>query len=63
MATVIAGIRPSDEVTHAFVVFQRRTLENEEPRLPATKVFASLGEIAFLVASLHDGLLGNTDYI
>ena len=63
MATVIAGIRTSDEVTHAFVVFQRRTLENEKTRLPTAKVLASLGEVTFLVASLHDRLLRDTNYV
>ena len=49
--------------THAFVVFQRRTLENEKTRLPTAKVLASLGEVTFLVASLHDRLLRDTNYV
>ena len=43
--------------TYAIVVFQHRPLEDEEPSLPATKIFPAFGEVAFFMPNLHHGLL------
>lgn len=60
MVRVIAGIRTRNEVTHAFVVFQGRALQDEISRLPASEVFTSLGQITFLVTCLRDRFLSRT---
>ncbi len=42
---------------YAVIVLQHGTLQNEEPRLPSTKVLTPFCEVAFLVTGLEDRLL------
>ena len=41
---------------YTVVVFQDRTLEDEEAGFPATEIFATLRQIPFLMSDLHDRL-------
>ena len=45
----VARSSSASSVTHTFIVFQLRTLKNEKPRLPTSKILPALREVAFFV--------------
>ena len=46
-------------MTHAFVVFEDRSLEHKEPRLPSPEILTTLRQVPFLVTVSRDGLVGS----
>ena len=45
-------------LTHALIVLQDRTLQDEIPRFPSPKILAPLRQVPFLVPDLRDWFLG-----